>query len=186
MKKSIRPVRARDATPLPYPTLRSEWERRGATRRGFLGAALAGAAGGAGAMTGCMGAPPRPSYPQPRLQAITIRFDRPVTFSGCGDAVAQQGFVAIEVTTQVAALANRLRSDAAQTQVRQRIKKALSPAICQHSTLTSFRARVEQVLRDEVLRWYRTDSGVTLQADSLRVELRTAVQNPPSKKVATD
>jgi len=45
---------------------------------------------------------------------------------------------------------------------------------------------VEQVLRDEVIRWYRTDSGVTLQADSLRVELRTAVQNPSSKTIATD
>jgi hypothetical protein len=198
MSKPIRPIRTWNETADSYPTLRSEWDRRGATRRGatrrgttrrgFLWAALAGAAGAAGAMTGCMGAAPRPSYPTRRWGTLTIRFDRTVAFSGCGDAVERQGFVAVQVSTRIADLLARLRPEAAQTSLRHRTQKILASAVCRHSTLASFRARVEQVLRQEVIAWYRTSSGVTLQTNALRVTLQTAAATPPPPRraIATD
>ncbi len=188
MKKRIVPMRAADAAPPPYPSLRAEWERRGATRRGFLTAALAGAAGTAGAMTGCMGAPPRPRYPQKRWLEITIRFERTVTFSGCSPAVERQGFVATHISTQSADLVRRLQPRASRAALGRRLSKALSPAVCHHSTMASFRAKVERVLHDEVSRWYRMASGATLRPDTLRVKLRSAVSPPPSprKTIATD
>jgi len=193
MSKPIRPTRAPDGAAPSYPTLRAEWHRRGASRRGFLRATLAGAAGvaaaaGAGAMTGCMGAPRRPSYPQKRLLTVTIGFERTVTFSGCGAAVERQGFMAVGVTTRNADLVNRLRTRASQVELRRRLAKALSPAACHHTTLASFLARVERVLRDEVIRWYHTAAGVTIPSDSLSVKLKTAVPPapPPRRAIATD
>ncbi len=193
MSKPIRPTQASGTAVPSYPTLRAEWERRGASRRGFLRAALAGAAGvaaaaGAGAMTGCMGAPPRPSYPQKRRLTVTIGFDRTVTFSGCGAAVERQGFIAVGVTTRNVDLVNRLRTRTSQAELRRRLTKALSPAACHHATLASFLTRVNRVLRDEVIRWYHTAAGVTLASDSLRIKLMTAVPPPPPSRrtIATD
>lgn len=169
MRPTPKPARLTE-TPAPgYPSLGEEHASRGISRRRFL---LVAAAGSAGAMTGCMGAPPPPAYPRGRWVEVAVPLGRPLTLAGCAGAPERATYDAVTVSSPAPHLVRWLGSAAGSAAAAESAARIAAMSGCHHSTLELQRRRAEGLLRADLLAAHRTAGGLAVRPADVLLRLR--------------